>query len=71
VTGLWIEGRRARRNDLARTGSRPWEGKAAEQKEAARQRAYTEAKSDERLHEHASRAYYQLDPNKRRALDDR
>lgn len=40
VTGLWVEGRRARREDLKRTGSRPYEGREQELKEIARQREY-------------------------------
>ena len=71
VTGLWVEGRRARRNDLARTGSRPYEGRAAEEKEAARQRAYQEQKSDARLEEATRRAYHQLTPDQRKVLDGR
>lgn len=68
VTGKWIEGRRARREDMARTGSRPWEGMEQEQKEASRRKQYEEQKQDARLHEAASRAWYQLDPRKRRRL---
>ena len=36
VTGLWVDGRVARREDLKRTGSRPYEGLQQEKKEAAR-----------------------------------
>lgn len=69
VTGLWVEGRKARREDLKRTGSRPWEGREQEQKEADRRRAYAEQASERRLDESARRAYYQLDPSKRRILE--
>lgn len=69
VTGLWVEGRKQRREDLKRTGSRPYEGRAQEQKEANRQRAYAEQASERRLDETARRAYYQLSPDKRRSLE--
>ena len=69
VTGLWVEGRKARREDLKRTGSRPWEGLAAEKAEAARQRAYAEKQADRKLEEAVRRAYHQLSPNKRRILE--
>jgi putative FmdB family regulatory protein len=34
IDGRWIEGRRARTEDLKRSGCRPWEGMEAERKEA-------------------------------------
>lgn len=46
VTGKWIEGRKARLEDLRRTGSRPYEGFEQEKKEADRQRAYQEHEQD-------------------------
>lgn len=57
VTGLWVEGRRARREDLLRTGSRPWEGMEQEQKEAARIRAGQEHKLDAIAERMAHRAW--------------
>lgn len=71
VTGLWIDGRRARREDLKRTGSRPWEGLEQERKESARQAAYQEAKLDAHLTKTASEVFYQLPPEKRRILMQR
>jgi hypothetical protein len=68
VTGLWVEGRAARREDLKRTGCRPYEGREQEQKEIARYRAYEEQKNDQRAHEAAARAFYQLDPKKQEIL---
>ncbi len=68
-SGLWVEGARARRNDLKRMGCRPWEGVEAEKKEAARQAAHEERQSDRKLDEAARRAYYQLSPEKRRAFE--
>lgn len=69
TTGKWIDGRKARREDLKRSGSRPWEGMAAEKAEAARQRQYAEALQEKRLDEAARRAYHQLPPFKRRLLE--
>ncbi|HYC01625.1 MAG TPA: hypothetical protein VEC57_21015 [Candidatus Limnocylindrales bacterium] len=68
VTGKWIDGARARRDDLARTGSRPWEGMAAEKAHAQRQQQYVEQRYEKRLDEAVRRAYYQLSPAKRRHL---
>lgn len=36
IDGRWIEGRRARAEDLKRNGCRPWEGMEAEKKDAER-----------------------------------
>ncbi len=69
VTGLWVEGRKQRREDLKRSGSRPWEGKEQEVKEAQRQKAYAEQKFDRGLEEAARRAYHQMSPEKRRLLE--
>jgi hypothetical protein len=69
IDGKWIEGRKARRNDLARSGSRPWEGMAVERQEADRQRAYTEQASDQRLDRVVRESYHQLSPEKRRRLE--
>lgn len=71
VTGEWVDGRRARREDLKRTGSRPWEGMEAEKAEAARRRKESEAKFDRKLDEGIRRAYHQLPPEKRRILEGR
>ena len=71
VTGLVVAGRRARREDLKRTGSRPWEGLDQERKEAERRKAYTDAKLDESLTRTAAEAFYQLPPSKRAILRGR
>lgn len=57
VTGQWIEGRKARREDLLRTHSRPWEGMAEERKEAARHTARKEAQLDGLAEKMAHRAW--------------
>jgi|SRR5579859_868264 len=57
VTGLWIEGRKARREDLLRTNSRPYEGFEQESKEAAKVRAAHEQKLDALAEKMAHRAW--------------
>lgn len=71
VTGLWVEGRKQRREDLKRTGSRPFEGFEQERKESARRLAHTEQASDRRLEERAREIFHQLSPEKRRVLEGR
>lgn len=68
VTGLWVEGRKQRREDLKRTGSRPWEGLDQEKKELARQEDYKEKQLDASLTKSVSEAFYQLPPEKRDIL---
>lgn len=68
ASGKLITSRKERREDMARTNSRPWEGLAVEKQEADRQRAYQEQRNDARLHEAVARSFYQLDPKKRREL---
>lgn len=69
ATGRWIEGRAARRDDLARSGCRPYEGFDQESKEAARRQRAIEAKVDRKLEADARRAFHELSPRKRRALE--
>ena len=57
ATGLWIEGRKARREDLKRSGCRPWEGLETEKKEVVRQQAYREQQSDRALERAAGEVY--------------
>lgn len=68
VSGRAITTQKARRDDLARTGSRPYEGFATESKEAQRRVAADEKKSDAKLHDDVSRAYHQLTPEKRKII---
>ena len=68
VTGMMVAGRRARREDLKRTRSRPWEGLQQEKKEAARQQEYKQERINASLTRAASEAFYQLPPSKRAIL---
>lgn len=67
-SGLWVEGRAQRREDLRRMGARPWEGIEQERKEAQRKERYAEQRLDADLTRAASEAYYQLPPSKRDIL---
>lgn len=71
VTGLWVDGRVARREDMKRTNSRPWEGLEQEKKERARVLAYHDERTDASLTKAASEAFYQLPPSKRQILTGR
>jgi predicted nucleic acid-binding Zn ribbon protein len=69
ATGKYISTKSARRDDLKRSNSRPWEGYEQEMKEAARKRKYTEQKQDAKLEEATRYAWHQLPPSKRKELD--
>ena len=63
-----VHGRKGRREDLKRSGCRPYEGRASEAKEAERQKGYIEKAQDHRIEEAARHAYAQLSPDKKRIL---
>lgn len=71
TTGLWIEGRKARREDLARSGCRPFEGLQSEKREADRRMQYAEQKTERHIEERAREVFHQLPPRKRRVLEGR
>lgn len=68
VDGRVVEGRAQRREDLRRTGSRPWEGREQELKEAQRRQQYQEHALDRKAEESAWRSWYNMSPDKRRVL---
>lgn len=57
ASGLWIEGRRARREDLKRTGCRPYEGFESEKRAADAWRAEQDRKLDQLAEKMAHRAW--------------
>ena len=59
-SGVWVEGRAQRREDLKRSGCRPWEGLEQERKEAARHQQYEAAKEDRALERTAGEVYAQF-----------
>jgi hypothetical protein len=71
VTGKWVEGRKARRDDLARTHSRPYEGREQEQKEIDRQRQYEERRLEKRIEESAGRAWAEAPERVRKVFRSR
>lgn len=68
VTGKWVEGKSQRREDLRRSGCRPYEKPEDERKEAQRQRNYDEAKLDNTLREGVAKLFYALPEAKRRLM---
>lgn len=57
IDGRWVEGRRARREDLKRHGCRPYEGREQEEREAKKYRAEQERKLDQLAEKMAHRAW--------------
>ena len=57
VSGKWVEGRAARREDLKRTGCRPYEGRESEAKEVAKVRAAVAVKTDQLAEKMARKAW--------------
>ena len=69
ITGLWVEGRRARREDLRRSHSRPYEGFEAEKREADKVRAQANERLNRVAEERVERAWAQLPPRMKRVLE--
>lgn len=69
VTGKLISGRKQRAEDLKRAGARPYEGREQEAKEAARQRAYEEARFTRKIEEGAAHVLSHMSTEARRILD--
>ena len=68
IDGHWVEGRRARREDLKRNGCRPYEGREQEMKEAAKVQERN-AQQTERIAERLThQAWAQMPPRVRKAL---
>ncbi len=65
-----VHGRRGRRYDLERSGSRPWEGMEQERKEENRRMEYAERESDRALDRAAQQAWAQLHPDMKKRLRD-
>jgi hypothetical protein len=68
IDGRWIDGRVARREDLARHGCRPWEGIAQERKESARHQGYESDRQDRRLQAVVEQSIGQISEHSRRTL---
>jgi hypothetical protein len=71
ASGKWVDGRRARREDLKRTGCRPWEGLGSEKRAADAYWADIAKKSDSKLEEAAHRAWAEAPSEVRNVLGRR
>ncbi len=71
VTGLIVSGRKARREDMKRSGSRPYEGREQELKQAQRVQAQNERKLDNLAEKMAHRAWAEAPERVRRVLRGR
>lgn len=69
ASGRVIRGRAARREDLKRTNCRPWEGREAEEKEAARYRKEAEERLDKKITEELSASYESMSQESKMALE--
>lgn len=69
TSGKRIGSKRERVEDMKRTGSRPYEGREQEEKQARRYRDECEKKSDAALLETAKEVYQQLPLSKRQELE--
>lgn len=70
IDGRWIDGRVARREDLARNNCRPWEGMQQERQEAGRRVDEQRRHMDRKLDETVNRSWAQISERSRRALTD-
>lgn len=68
VTGKWVRGKKQRQYDLESSGSRPYEGREAEEKEAARKRKYEDERQDKFYEKIVTETLDKLGPDKRTAL---
>ena len=66
VTGKLVSGRKQRREDLKRTGSRPYEGREQEVKQAQRVQAENDKRLDILADKMARRGWAQVSPSVRR-----
>lgn len=66
VTGQVVAGRKQRREDLKRTGSRPYEGREQEVKQAQRVQAENERRLDTLADKMARKGWAQVSPSVRR-----
>lgn len=69
TSGKYIDSKRARTDDLKRSGCRPYEGFESESRQVAKDNAHEEKKSDEKLDSAVRQAYAQLSPEKRAVLE--
>jgi hypothetical protein len=69
ITGQWIEGRKARREDLRRHNCRPWEGLDQEKREAAKAQAENEARQAAAVDRRVEQTWAQFPSRMKRVLE--
>lgn len=69
ASGKYIDTERARREDLKRSGCRPWEGLDQELKQDAKNRAHEEKKDDAKLEAATRTAYHDLKASNKLTAD--
>lgn len=68
IDGRWIEGRRARMEDLKRNNCRPWEGMEAEKKEAERRANEVDHGFEKKIEAGIAEVYNGMSAEHQRAL---
>ncbi|WP_175740026.1 hypothetical protein [Burkholderia ambifaria] len=68
IDGRWIEGRRARTEDLKRNGCRPWEGMETERKEAIKRAEAADAEFGKKIESGIAEVYNGMSTENQRAL---
>lgn len=68
IDGSWIEGRRARNEDLRRNNCRPWEGIATERAEATKRAAEADAQFEKAIEKGIAETYNGMSAESQRAL---
>ena len=68
IDGRWVEGRRARTEDLKRSGCRPWEGMEAERKEAIKRSNEVDHQFERTIESGVAEVYNGMSAESQRAL---
>lgn len=68
IDGSWIEGRRARNEDLRRNNCRPWEGIATERSEANKRLAEADSVFETAIEKGIAETYNSMSAESQRAL---
>jgi len=69
IDGKWVEGRRARHEDLKRSNCRPWEGMATERSEAVKRAEEADRKFETQIERGIAETFNNMSAEKQRALE--
>lgn len=69
IDGKWVEGRRARTEDLKRSNCRPWEGMETERKEAIKRADEADRKFETQIERGIADTFNNMSAEKQRALE--